>query len=115
MWYVDVVVVVDLFDTHPNCGQLIFGTTSSLSPRFITELGGHYTKRITLPLLWILWWTQLLLSGIPTPIFTTVLLYPNSSGEGGNETIILHNWRAAGDIIKSAARTTAGYYELRLW
>ena len=32
MWYVDV-VVVDLFDTHPNCGQLIWLNFLSLSPR----------------------------------------------------------------------------------
>jgi hypothetical protein len=44
-----------------------------------------------------------------------MLLLTNLSDDGGHETIILHYWRAAWDILESLARTLAGSYELRLW
>ncbi len=64
---------------------------------------------------WLLWRTKFILSNIPTSLFTIMLLLTNSSGESGHETIVLHYWRAAGDILESLARTSAVNYELRLW
>ena len=102
MWYVMCVSV----DCVTHCFSAVFHALNysscfSFYTYKHTELGRHDTKLVTIPLFWLLWRTKFILSNIPTSLFTIMLLPTNLSGESGHETIVLHYWRAAGDILEA--------------